>query len=44
MGLLATTHAVTVSTTGAGSAVSVVDCIATFDSLNSTNTRELGNY
>ena len=44
MGLLATSHAVTVSTTSADSAVSVVDRIATFDSLKSTNTQELGNY
>jgi hypothetical protein len=38
---------VTAATTqmfGAGSAVSVVNRLATFDSLNSTNTMELGNY
>ena len=36
--------AVTVSTLGSGSAVTVVDRVATFDSLTSTNTMELGNY
>lgn len=36
--------AATTQTLGAGSAVSVVDRMATFDTLTSTNTRELGNY
>ena len=44
VGLLTTVRAVTVSTTGAGSAVTVVDRMATFDTLTSTNTMELGNY
>lgn len=37
-------QAATVQTLGAGSAVSVAERMATFDSLNSTNTMELGNY
>jgi hypothetical protein len=37
-------HAATVQTLGSGSAVSVVDRLATFDSLNAANTQELGNY
>jgi hypothetical protein len=37
-------HAATIQSLGAGSAVSVVDLMTTFDSLNSTNTMELGNY
>jgi hypothetical protein len=36
--------AATVQTFGTGSAVSVVDRVAVFDSLTSTNTMELGNY
>lgn len=36
--------AATVSMAGAGTAVSVVDLAATFDSLTATNQRELGNY
>jgi hypothetical protein len=36
--------AATVQTLGTGSAVSVTDRIATFDSLTSANTMELGNY
>jgi hypothetical protein len=36
--------AVTVSTLASGSAVSVPERTATFDTLTSTNTRELGNY
>jgi hypothetical protein len=44
--LVFNTHAaaVTIQTIGAGSAVSVVDRLATFDSLNSTYTLELNNY
>ncbi len=38
------TAASTVQTLGAGSAVSVVDRMATFDTLTATNTMELGNY
>ncbi len=37
-------HAATLPTLGSGSAVSVVDRLATFDALNATNTSELGNY
>jgi hypothetical protein len=37
-------HAATIATQGAGSAVSVVNRAATFDSLTSTNKRDLGNY
>jgi hypothetical protein len=37
-------QAVTVSNLGSGSAVTVVDRVATFDNLTSTNTIELGNY
>jgi hypothetical protein len=37
-------QAATVSTLGSGAAVTVVDRVATFDSLTSTNTIELGNY
>lgn len=37
-------HAATTSTLGSGSAVSVVDRMATFDIINSTYTAELGNY
>jgi hypothetical protein len=37
-------QAVTVSTLGSGSAVTVVDRVAAFDSLTSTNSMELGNY
>ncbi len=47
VGLLAVVSpacAATIQTIGAGSAVAVADCSATFDSLNSTNTQELGNY
>lgn len=36
--------AATVQTLGAGSAVSSIDFVATFDSLTATNTMELGNY
>jgi hypothetical protein len=36
--------AATLQTIGADSAVALVDRSATFDSLNSTNTQELGNY
>jgi hypothetical protein len=36
--------AATIPTQGAGSAVSVVDRQATFDTLNASNTQELGNY
>jgi hypothetical protein len=38
------THAATITTLGPGSAVSVFDRAATFDSLTSTNARDLGNY
>jgi hypothetical protein len=44
MGLLGGAHAATISTTGPGSAVSVVDRIATFDTLTSTKVTDLGNY
>jgi hypothetical protein len=37
-------QAATIQTLGSGSALSVAERIATFDTLNSTNTRELGNY
>jgi hypothetical protein len=37
-------RAATVQTLGGGSAVSVVDRLATFDALNASNTQELGNY
>ena len=37
-------HAATTTTIGSGSAVSVVDRLATFDIINSTYTAELGNY
>lgn len=37
-------QAITVSTLGSGSAVTVVDRVTTFDDLTSTNTIELGNY
>lgn len=40
----ATAFGATVQTLGTGSAVSVVDRMARFDSLNSGNTQELGNY
>lgn len=36
--------AATIQTLGSGSAVSILERIATFDSLTSTNTRELGGY
>jgi hypothetical protein len=37
-------QAATIQTLGSGSALSVAERIATFGTLNSTNTRELGNY
>ena len=37
-------HAATTTTIGSGSAVAVVDRLATFDIINSTYTAELGNY
>jgi hypothetical protein len=40
----AAASAATIQTLGSRSAVSVAERIATFDSLNSTNTQELGNY
>jgi hypothetical protein len=36
--------AATIQTLGSGSVVSVVERIATFDSLTSTNIQELGSY
>jgi hypothetical protein len=41
---IANAGAITTQTLGSGSAVSVVDRIATFDSLTATITMELGNY
>lgn len=42
--ILPAAHAATTQSLGAGSTVSVVDRLATFDALTSTNAMELGNY